>query len=161
VVLGIGLAILTGVACALFTIASTRVIAYNGSTSTTMALVLGTAGLTMSPLLLAAQPPWLLTRTGCAVVLYIGLVATAAAYLLYGYALGVLPVTVVSTLALAEPACATVLAVALLGETLNGLAGLGLAALTGSLLVMALPDGRGARGCVDAVVDGSGTAHSR
>jgi drug/metabolite transporter (DMT)-like permease len=57
VVLGIGLAILTGIACALFTVASTRVIAPNGSTSTTMALVLGTAGLAMSPLLLTAQPP--------------------------------------------------------------------------------------------------------
>lgn len=70
---------------------------------------------------------------------YLGLAATALAYLLYGHALRALPVPVVSTLVLAEPAVATVLAVAVLGETMDVPARAGLGILSMVLIATALP----------------------
>ncbi len=68
---------------------------------------------------------------------WLGLLATAVAYMLYGYALRTIQVPVAVTLGLAEPVVATILGVAVLGERLTGqaIAGLGLVGCSLVLLV--------------------------
>lgn len=138
--MGVGCAIAAGATYSLFTICAARVIAGGGSSRTTMALMFGGAGLAMSPVLMGGSSAWIISPIGLGVVAYLGLAATAGAYLLYGHALKSIPVPVVATLVLAEPASATVLAVGVLGEVFDPLAGVGLALLGLALLVVVTPD---------------------
>ena len=144
--LGIGCGLVAGAAYALFTVGAARVIGCGGCPRTAMTLIFGGAGLLMSPLLIArGSIGWLLSPTCAAVVIYLGVVATAGAYLLYGYALKSVSVAVVSTLLLSEPAFAGVVGATVLGEQLGGLTGLGLGLLGFALVVAAIPEGVMAR----------------
>lgn len=94
------------------------------------------AALLLAPLALANSlrlptnlPAWL-------AVLYLGLVPTALAYLLYFTGLRTVPVTVASIGTLVEPLTATVLAALFLGERLTPTALAGAALLLGSLVVL-------------------------
>jgi DME family drug/metabolite transporter len=145
-VLGIGCALVAGASYALFTVGAARVIGVGGCPKTAMALIFGGAGLLMSPQLIAhGSLGRLLSPTCAAVVIYLGIVATAGAYLLYGYALRSVSVAVVSTLLLSEPAFAGVAGATVLGEQLGGLTGLGLGLLGFALVVAAIPEGVMAR----------------
>jgi hypothetical protein len=113
-----------------------------------MGLVFAGAGLLMAPYLALGSQAWLVTPGGVGVVCYLGVVATAVAYLLYAHGLRCLPVHVAATLTLAEPACATILGVAALGNHLTapawgGLGLLGLALLGSAMPTMAGPRPRG------------------
>jgi drug/metabolite transporter, DME family len=72
--------------------------------------------------------------------LHLGVFTIGVAYGLYGWGLHRLPVPTVVTLTLAEPVVATLLGVALLGERIAPLGGLGAMAVAAGLLVA----GRGA-----------------
>jgi DME family drug/metabolite transporter len=139
---GIGSSIAVGAVYALFTVISARLIATGASPQTTMALAFGGAAVFMSPILAGGSSRWLLTPAGAGVTLYLGLAATAGAYLLYGHALRTVPVPVVSTLVLVEPACATLLAITFLHEHLDRLTGAGLALLCLTLLAAEQPDSK-------------------
>jgi DME family drug/metabolite transporter len=87
-------------------------------------------------------PGWLLTGTGAAASLYLGLITTGVGYVLYGRGLRTTPVAAATTLTLAEPAVAAVLGLFVLGEHLGATALGGLALLVISLLILALPTRR-------------------
>ncbi len=87
--------------------------------------------------MVVAGPGGLLTVDGVVLVLWLGIVTTTVAYLLFGFGLARLPATTVATLTLAEPLCAALLGVGLLGERLDAAAtagvvvlGLGIGVLT-------------------------------
>ena len=89
------------------------------------------------PVLLSADLAWLGTGRGWAVVLWLGLVATALSYVMFSHGLGATPVAAAATLTLAEPLTAAVLGMVVLDEPVRattivgiGLVGLGLVALT-------------------------------
>ncbi len=95
------------------------------------------AALALLPVLFSADLTWLGTGRGLAVVLWLGLVATAASYVMFSHGLGATPVAAAATLTLAEPLTAAVLGMVVLDEpvratTIVGIAmvGLGLVALT-------------------------------
>lgn len=72
---------------------------------------------------------------------YLGLVTTAAAYLLYGYGLRTVAVPTAVTLGLAEPVVAALLGVIVLGERLSAPALAGLV-LVGLAIVILTSSGR-------------------
>ena len=71
--------------------------------------------------------------------MYLGALPTALAYVLFASGLRRLPTATVTTLVLAEPVVATLLAVAVLGERLGLVAGLGCLTVLGALVLLAAP----------------------
>jgi DME family drug/metabolite transporter len=139
IVPGIACALITGAAYAGFSTLISRLIIGGGCPKVTMALLFAGSGVLLSPVLLIDSTRWLSTPTGAAVALYLGLVASAGAYLLYGHALRSVSVPLASTLNLAEPATATTLSVLLLGQRLDALAAAGLALISAALAIAVLP----------------------
>ncbi|MEV5571123.1 EamA family transporter [Spirillospora sp. NPDC052269] len=138
---GIGLALLSGLAYAAYATLSSVLITRGERDRCVVAVLFGLSGLASLPVLLLDSPGWLVTGTGPAVALYLGLIATGGAYLLFARGLRTTPATTATTLTLAEPAVASVLGVAVLGEHLGPVAFSGLAFLAASLIVLVVPFG--------------------
>ncbi len=89
----------------------------------------------LSPTLLFSDPGWVLSPTGLAVALELGLGATALAYILFASGLSRVSVSTAATLSLAEPLTAGLLGLLILGERLSSTAVLGMALLVLGLLL--------------------------
>lgn len=93
-------------------------------------------GLLLLPVLLFTDTSWVQHPRGIIVVLHLGLLATAAAYALFGRGLAAVSAATATTLTLAEPLTAALLGMIVLGERLSptGQVG-GLLVLAGLLLL--------------------------
>ena len=116
---GVALALVSGLGYALYTIAGKKLISEGHHSSTVMASSFSLGGLLLVPVLLTQPLAWLASAAGIALALYLGLVTTTVAYLLFGRGLRVLDAGPVTTLVLAEPVVATFLGVIVLGERLG------------------------------------------
>ncbi|GAA3127877.1 hypothetical protein GCM10010466_18340 [Planomonospora alba] len=139
---GILLALLGGLIYACYAVAAARVIGAGASSDAVMAAMFGGAAVVMLPVLLWSGAGWLTEPRGLLAALYLGCATTALAYFLYGRGLRTTPVATAATLALAEPAVAALLGVAVLGERLTPLSAAGLLLLGAALVVVALPERR-------------------
>jgi DME family drug/metabolite transporter len=141
---GVGLALLAGVCYAIYAVTAGRLIAAGNSPTVVMGVLFGAAAVMLVPVLAATSPGWLLSSRGLAVTAYLGLITTAAAYLLYGYGLRTVAVPTAVTLGLAEPVVAALLGVVVLGERLSppALAGLVLVGLAIVILAARRTPGR-------------------
>ena len=126
-----------GAAYAVYTLAGKALLDRGWTTTGSMGALFGTAAVVSIPLLLATDAAWLTTWPGLVMALWLGLVTTTVAYVLFGFGLGGLAPATVSTLTLAEPLTAGVLGVAVLGETLTGGAMFGLLVLASGIVVLA------------------------
>ncbi len=131
-VIGILLALIAGTSYATYAIAAEHLVSVMPARGA-MAIGFGGGAVLMSPLLFTGDPTWATSGTGLGAVLWLGLVATAGAYLLFGRGLQIVPVATAATLSLAEPATAFSLGVTVLGERPPALAWIGAA-----LVVIAL-----------------------
>ena len=102
----------------------------------------GVAAAISLPILLATDASWLATPDGLTMALWLGLVTTTAAYLLFGAGLERLTPATVSTLTLAEPLTATLLGVLVLQERLPLGAVVGLLVLASGIVLLAIASGR-------------------
>ncbi|MEO3853591.1 EamA family transporter [Acrocarpospora sp. B8E8] len=139
---GIGLALIGGLLYASYAVTAARAIDRGAPSDTVMGTMFGGAAVLMLPVLLLSGPGFLTTPSGLLTALYLGAATTALAYVLYGRGLRTTPVATAATLALAEPAVAALLGVAVLDERLTPLSWAGLALLATSLIVVALPERR-------------------
>ena len=101
----------------------------------------------LSPLLAASDLGWLTELRAIAVALELGLLATAAAYVLFARGLTAVPVAGAATLSLAEPLTAGLLGVLMLGGRVGLAALLGVSLVVGGLALDSVgrktpPDGR-------------------
>jgi DME family drug/metabolite transporter len=110
------------------------------------------------PLLLTTDTGWLATPSGLAMALWLGLVTTTLAYVLFGIGLRTLAPATVSTLTLAEPLTAGILGVAVLGETLPPGAVAGLLVLAAGIAVLAAGGARMPRRTLSATAADVGGA---
>jgi DME family drug/metabolite transporter len=102
-----------------------------------IAVILSVGAVMVLPrLLLFEDLSPVMTAHGTAVVLYLGLVATAAAYLLLAKGLSVVPVSMTALLMLVEPLTGCVLGVLLLGEMFTPVTGIGALLIFSGLLVI-------------------------
>lgn len=122
---GVALALISGLGYALYTIAGKKLISEGNNSNTVMAASFSLGGVLLVPVLLTQPLNWLWSWQGIALALYLGLVTTTVAYLLFGRGLRVLDAGPVTTLVLAEPVVATILGVTVLGERLGALGWLG------------------------------------
>ena len=134
---GMACAGLAGASYAGYTVLGVRLTRAGAPAGTVLAASFSLAAVVLIPA--AVTSPWWLTGSGLIEVLWLGLATTTAAYLLFGVGLRALQPGHIATLTLAEPAVATTLAVAVLGERLSatgwlgcGLIGVGLAILAWS-----------------------------
>jgi DME family drug/metabolite transporter len=91
----------------------------------------------LAPVLLVTGAGWLATPGGLALALFLGVVPTAVAYVLFARGLRGLTASETATLTLAEPVTAAVLGVGVLGERVTGAGALGAALVLGGLVLLA------------------------
>ena len=132
---GLLLALLAGLSYAAYTVLAKRHLAAGHAPSAVMAAAFGLGGLLSLPILLSQPLGWLTSGAGVALALYLGLVTTTLAYLLFGRGLAVLPAGPVTTLMLAEPVVAAALGIAVLDERVSALGLLGAVVVVAGLLV--------------------------
>ena len=134
---GVVLALGAGLSYAVFAVAVREVLEEHPPVCV-VGLALAGAALLLAPAVLVGDPSWAWTGHGALVGLHLGVVATAAAYILYGYGARSLPVATTTTVSLTEPLTAALLGWLLLGEQLTSTASIGGCLLAGGLLLAGL-----------------------
>jgi DME family drug/metabolite transporter len=130
-VAGVGLALGAGASYATYAVMVKDVVR-RVPPVTVAALTFSMAALSLGPALLAERPP--ADAYAWSLLVYLGVVPTAAAYILYVRGLRTTPVTVSGVLTLAEPLTATLLGVVFFGDRLGAVGALGATLLTGAVL---------------------------
>lgn len=133
--LGVVLALAAGATYALFSVGSERVIRASAPVPA-MAVVFAGGAVLLVPVLALGNLAWVGSAQGVGSALWLGLMATTAAYVFYGKGLAVTPVTTVATLVLAEPITALVLATVVLREPLTVTSVLGAVLVAIGLLIL-------------------------
>lgn len=141
-VTGILASVGAGASYAVYTLASKAMLDEGRPPAHVMGLVFGLAALLSVPVLAASGSAWLLTGRGVALVVWLGVATTAAAYVLFGWGLGRLPAPTVSTLTLLEPLTATVLGLLVLHERLSAVTAGGLTLLAAGIAVLSVASAR-------------------
>jgi DME family drug/metabolite transporter len=142
--LGVGLSLGAGASYAIYATASKHLLERLPSDAV-MAVLFALGALLLSPLLAFGDLGWLGEPKGIAVALHLGIAATAAAYLLFGRGLSLIPVAAAATLSLAEPLTAGILGVVVLGEHLTVAALIGSGLVLGGLVLLSAPGVRSGR----------------
>jgi len=137
--LGIGLALVSGSGYATYTVASKRLLSAGHAPEQVMACGFGAAALLLLPVLILAGGAELATPGGIGLAVYLGVVPTALAYVLFARGLRRISAGETATLTLAEPLTAAALGVLVLGEHPGALAALGAAITLAGLVVLAVP----------------------
>jgi DME family drug/metabolite transporter len=99
----------------------------------------GIGAVLLLPVLALGETAWLREPAGVALALYLGLVPTLLAYVLFARGLRTLDASEVTTLVLAEPVTATLLGALVLDERVGAAGALGIALVLAGLVVLALP----------------------
>jgi len=107
-----------------------------------MAGAFGLGAVLLLPVLAVTGAGWIATTGGASLALFLGVVPTALAYVLFARGLKRLSAAETATLTLAEPLTATLLGVVVLGESLSAPSALGACLILGGLLVLAAPEVR-------------------
>ena len=116
---GFVLAIIAGGSFGLLAVSSKRALSTGVDSTYLMFKVFSLAALLSIPVLLINGTSWLGTSGGAVMIIWLGLIPTALAYILYAKGLKGIAPGVASTLILAEPATATILAAVVLNESIN------------------------------------------
>jgi DME family drug/metabolite transporter len=135
---GVALALGAGASYGLYTVTSKILLEQGHAPEGVMAVAFGLGALLLAPVLALGDSAWLATPGGAALALYLGLIPTALAYILFARGLQKLPASNVATLTLAEPLTAATLGVAILGERPGPVAGLGALLVLSGLLVLSV-----------------------
>ena len=138
-VTGVLLALGAAASYAAYTLATKDLLDAGVPAETAIAAVFAGGAVLLAPALVLLPSGWVATPAGAAEVLFLGLVPTTLAYVLFARGLGRITAAETSTLTLAEPLTATALGVVLLGEHLTAAAVAGGVLLVAGLAVLALP----------------------
>ena len=133
---GIGLAVLAGGSYAVYTLAAKRLLTAGHAPEAVMAVAFGLAAVVLLPALLLSSPGWLLRPDGIALALFLGVVPTALAYVLFARGLRRLSASETATLTLAEPLTAGLLGAVVLAEPMTATAAAGAGLVLAGLLAL-------------------------
>lgn len=135
---GFLLAIGAGASYSVFAVASKRALTHGVTVTDAMFRIFGLGAILSAPLLFIGSMHWLATPRGLLMVFWLGLIPTAVAYIAYGYGLSKVRASTASTLILAEPATATLLAAIVLGEAINARGWIGIFVVIIGLIYLSL-----------------------
>jgi len=147
---GIGLALIAGGSYATYTLSAKRLLDDGHAPESVMAAAFGLGAVALLPVLVLSGPGWLASAGGLGLALFLGIVPTALAYVLFARGLRGIDASEAATLTLAEPVTAALLGIALLGEQIGGTGALGAALVLGGLLLLAVRPSRPAPVAVPA-----------
>ena len=136
---GIALALVSGVGYATYTIVAKRLMRLGHGPIPVMGSSFGVGAVLLLPVLALGDTAWLHTRDGLALALYLGIVPTAVAYMLFARGLRHLDASEVTTIVLAEPLTATLLGGIVLDERIGFVGAVGAALVLAGLAVLAAP----------------------
>ncbi len=136
---GVLLALLAGVAYALYSVAGSRIIAAGESFLGSMGSVFGAGALPLLVVLVLTGAPLVNDPANLGRGVYLALGPLVLAYLLFGYALTRASASLVTLVTLLEPAFATILAVIVLRESLPAAGWMGVALLVIGVAVATVP----------------------
>lgn len=134
---GVGLALGAGASYATYTVAAKALLTDGHAPEAVMARAFGLGAVLLLPVLVATGGGGLGSWGGLALVLFLGAIPTALAYVLFARGLQRLTSGETATLTLAEPLTATLLGILVLSERPGALTGAGAALVLGGLLVLA------------------------
>ncbi|MFC0581967.1 DMT family transporter [Micrococcoides hystricis] len=137
-VTGVGLGLVAGATYALYTWAAYRLMGRGIGRAAATGAVFGLGGLALMPVLAITGSPLLDSPQAFAVGAYMALVPMFLGYVLFGFGLTRVSASTATTLTLAEPAVAAVLAVVVVGERLPFIGWLGLAGIGVSLVFLTI-----------------------
>ncbi|MEX5293976.1 EamA family transporter [Kocuria sp. CPCC 205268] len=134
---GIGLGLVAGAAYALYSWVVHRLMGHGVGRAASMGAVFGAGGALLLPVLAVTGAPLVASAQPFAVAAYMALVPMFLGYLLFGIGLARVRPSTATTLTLAEPAVAAVLAVLVVSERLTASGWTGLAVIGAALVVLA------------------------
>lgn len=140
--LGVAAAVGAGVSYAGFTTAARWLILHGVPGLRVMAAFFTAGAVLLSPALLFLDLSWVRTGRGVGMLLWLGVLATALAYVLFQRGLSGLSARTVATLSLAEPVTAALLGLLLLREPLTAASLAGIAVVIAGLAILAVPGRR-------------------
>ncbi|WP_354701151.1 hypothetical protein DSM112329_01458 [Paraconexibacter sp. AEG42_29] len=152
---GVLLALGAGAGYASYTVIAKQLLRAGHTPERVMAGAFGSGGVLLLPVLAATAGPWLWSLGGIALIVFLGLVPTALAYVLFARGLRELTAGETATLTLAEPLTATALGAIVLGERPGAVAIAGAALVLTGLLALA-GGGRRARPVAEPGLAGAG-----
>lgn len=135
-VAGIAVALIAGLAYALYTYASGRAMGAGGDHRGVMGSMFGLGAVALLPVLLATGAPLTQSPASVGIAGYLILGPMVAAYVLFGFGVRALRSSHVTSITLLEPVVATLLAVLVVGERLALLGWLGVAVILLGLTVL-------------------------
>jgi drug/metabolite transporter, DME family len=136
---GIALALTSGIAYAGYTVIAKRLLRDGGTPVHVMGAAFAVGSVLLLPVLLAGNLTWLHTARGAEMAVYLAIVPTVLAYLLFARGLTRLSASETTTIVLAEPVTATALGVTVLHESLGVIGILGIALVIAGIATLALP----------------------
>ncbi len=139
--LGVLLALGAGASYAGYTLAAKRLLDVGHRSEEVMAAVFGLGAVLLTPVVFLGDIGWVWSAGGIAMALWLAIVPTTLAYLLFAAGLRRLAAGEVATLTLAEPVTAVVLAAVVLGERPGVVAIAGVVTVLAGLALLALPQG--------------------
>lgn len=139
---GVLLGLIGGLGYAVYAYASRRVIGIGHAPVPAMGAMFGLAALVLVPIAFVWGAPLWTSLEATLLVAYLAVGPLALAYALFGIGVRTLTASMATTIALLEPAVATLLAVLLLHERLAPLAWFGFALLIAAVVVVGLLDRR-------------------
>jgi drug/metabolite transporter, DME family len=134
---GVALAVVAGGSYATYTLSAKRLLAGGHEPEEVMAAAFGLGAIALLPVLVLSGPGPLASADGLALVLFLGVVPTALAYVLFARGLRALAASETATITLAEPLTAALLGVVVVGERLSATGALGAALVLSGLLALA------------------------
>jgi drug/metabolite transporter, DME family len=136
--LGIGLAVVAGGSYAVYTLAAKRLLTAGHAPEAVMAVAFGLAAVVLLPALLLSEPGWLLHADGIALAVFLGVIPTALAYVLFARGLKRLSASETATLTLAEPLTAGLLGAIVLAEPMTAMSAAGAGLVLAGLVALGL-----------------------
>lgn len=146
--LGILLGLLAGATYALYSWAAHRTMSGGVQSRVAMGAIFGVGGLLLMPVLFLTGAPLLESWNNFSVGAYMAVVPMFIGYVLFGHGLARIKASTATTLSLAEPVVAAVLAVVIVGERLPPAGWAGVVLVIVSLAVLTVPMRRNVRTAV-------------
>jgi len=139
---GVGLALASGTAYAAYTVIAKRQLRAGAGPVQVMGAAFGAAALLLLPVLFLGDTAWLHQGRGIELALYLAVGPTVIAYVLFARGLRRLSASETTTIVLAEPVTAAILAVAVLHERLGAGAVVGIVLVLSGIAALAVPGRR-------------------
>jgi drug/metabolite transporter, DME family len=136
--LGIALALVAGGSYAVYTLAAKRLLTAGHAPEAVMAVAFGFAAVVLLPALALSEPGWLLHADGIALAVFLGVIPTALAYVLFARGLERLSASETATLTLAEPLTAGLLGALVLAEPMTAMSAAGAGLVLAGLVALGL-----------------------